>query len=503
MKKNQLKFNMITNIFAFVINLGISFFFTPYLIRTVGREAYSFFPLANNFINYTNIITIALNSMASRFTTIKIHRNDEEGANVYYNSVLLGNTVIAIFFSLIGIIFILNITSILTIPVQLIDQVNKLFCYVLVGLIINIIGSVFGIATYTRNRLDIAAVRNIQSKIIYVGVLIVMFYFFTPSISYIGMASVFSAVYIFITNILLTKKLLPEIKINRKYYKFSAVKELVSSGIWNSINQLSIVLLTGLDLLIANMFLGPAYTGEYAIAQTIPNLIQSFIGMLAGVFIPKFMITYAKNKDNELKTDINQAIKFMGFLIVIPIGFLIVFGGDFFKLWVPTENYAKIHLLSTLVIIPMIVTGSINILFNVYTITNKLKVPALVLLVTGLLNSITVLILINTTKLGLFAIPITSMIIGLCRNLIFTPIYAAKCLNYKKNVFYKAILRGGLCTFVMFSICYTYRKFIPVNSWLMLILAGIITSAFAMIVNYIIVFNREERKKIFKMIINR
>ena len=73
MKNKQLAINMIANIISFMVNIGINFLFTPYLINTVGKEAYSFFPLANNFISYTSIITVALNSMASRFITINIH----------------------------------------------------------------------------------------------------------------------------------------------------------------------------------------------------------------------------------------------------------------------------------------------------------------------------------------------------------------------------------------------------------------------------------------------
>ena len=94
MKDKQLIINMTANILSFAINLGINFIFTPYLIRTIGKEAYSFFPLANNFIGYVEIISVALNSMASRFITIKIHEKNINDANKYFNSVLTSNIVL-------------------------------------------------------------------------------------------------------------------------------------------------------------------------------------------------------------------------------------------------------------------------------------------------------------------------------------------------------------------------------------------------------------------------
>ena len=34
------------------ISIGVSFILTPFLIEHIGKEAYGFFPLANNFVTY-------------------------------------------------------------------------------------------------------------------------------------------------------------------------------------------------------------------------------------------------------------------------------------------------------------------------------------------------------------------------------------------------------------------------------------------------------------------
>ena len=45
-------------------------------------------------------------------------------------------------------------------------------------------------------------------------------------------------------------KLLPEIKVDYRKFSITAMKEMLSSGIWNSFNQASNILLTSLDLLV-------------------------------------------------------------------------------------------------------------------------------------------------------------------------------------------------------------------------------------------------------------
>lgn len=72
--KKSLFINMIATTLAFVINAVISFIITPYLVKILGDEAYGFIGLANNFVSYASIITVALNSMAARFITIEIHK---------------------------------------------------------------------------------------------------------------------------------------------------------------------------------------------------------------------------------------------------------------------------------------------------------------------------------------------------------------------------------------------------------------------------------------------
>ena len=58
MKKNigvsqnqMLVINMASNFLSLAVSFGISFFLSPYIVKTVGVEAYGFVGLANNFIS--------------------------------------------------------------------------------------------------------------------------------------------------------------------------------------------------------------------------------------------------------------------------------------------------------------------------------------------------------------------------------------------------------------------------------------------------------------------
>ena len=66
--------NIISSTLSMLISSLISLVLTPYITKNIGAEAYGFVSLANNFINVASLLTIALNSKASRFVVIELYR---------------------------------------------------------------------------------------------------------------------------------------------------------------------------------------------------------------------------------------------------------------------------------------------------------------------------------------------------------------------------------------------------------------------------------------------
>jgi len=496
----RLAINMIANIVAFVVQFGINFVLTPYIVRTLGSEAYGFVQLSNNVISWISILTVALNSMAGRFICIEINRQNTEKAKEYFNSVLIANTVLAIILMVPSILLVVFANRVMNVPVHLLSDVRIMFAFALIGMEVQLLLNVFATVYYTTNRVDIQAKRNIEGNVLRAVVLVALFASLPARMWYVTGTMMLVYLYLGLADIYYTKKLTPQLTIDAWYFKGSAVKELLSSGVWNSINQLSTVLLTSLDLYLANIFISAQASGEYSLVKTVPNFIQSLVGVLVGVFIPQFTILYARKKKEELLDNIDFSIKVMGYLMMIPVGFLLVFGEDFFHVWVPTQNAHLLQELSVLTLIPMIVTCSINTIFNVYTVTNKLKIPALVLLGSGFANVIVVIILLRYFSLGLWVIPLVAMINALVRHLTFTPIYAAYCLGVPWFTFYKAITRGCCCVATVIAVCSLYKMVFSAESWPMLILAGCVCTCVALVVNLFVVFRIEERRRLVKLI---
>lgn len=492
-KNQQLALNMFAAIASFGVNGAISFFIIPFVKENVGDGAYGFISLANNFVQYAQIITIALNSMASRFITMKIYENNYEDAKKYFNSVLFSNIALAVFFAVPSVFIVAFLEKLINIPPDIAGDVKLLFTFIFANFLVTIVSTVFGSATYICNKLYLSSIVTIVTNLIRGILLLLVYSFLPPYVFYMGLIAFLMTCITSIANVSLKRRLVPELRISKKYFDFKAIKELVMSGIWNTVLKLGQTLLDSLDLLITNLFISATAMDTLSIAKTVPVLISNIMSSITSVFAPNFNITYAKKQYDVLLKDIKQAIKIIGIIINIPIALLTVFGYPFFSLWVPYQDCKALQILSLLTISRLIISGSIDCMSSIFTITNKLKANALAVLVSGVVSIICTFALVYYTDLGIFAVAGVSSVCSLLRNLCFTIPYSAYCLNLKWCTFYKDVGKSVLSYLLMIVIGFAGTYFIEISNWVQLILWGALYGVVFLCIAYFIIMNKEER----------
>lgn len=386
----QMAINMFASMITYVVSMLVSFFLSPYIVENIGVEANGFIGLANNFISYASLITIALNALASRFITINIYRNNYENANKYFSSVFFSNVFLSAVMAVIAVVIIVYLNDFIDVPANLFSDVRLLFALLFADCIIGTITSVFSVATFARNKLYLNSMRTIESNIIRVLCIVALFSLFEPKLFFIGITSLIRCIYCLIINIHYTKKLLPQIKLKLSNFSFKMVKELIAGGIWSLINRLGQILLDGLDLLITNVFINATSMGILSVSKTIPSAINGIVSSVVSIFSPNYTILYAQGKMDELLKSVKQSMKIMGVITNIPIIILAVCGKEFYRLWQPTVDADMLYRLSLLGCACIIFSGGINCIYNIFTVVNKLRANSIVVIIAGLLSALIV-----------------------------------------------------------------------------------------------------------------
>lgn len=492
-RSKQTVINIIAQIVAFTVNIGISFFLSRYIINAVGAEAYGFVSLSFNIVNYISILSIALNSMSSRFVAISIFRNDYRSANQYYTSTFVANFIGVLIFIVPSILFISRIDSLFNVSAALTTDVRALLGFLFLNFFIGLLCTNLNISFYVTNRLYLSSLISTAGYIIRAMLLLFLFMNFNPHIAFIGLVSLVITCFTNVMNLYYKKKLIPSFTLKKESYRFSRVIELIKSGIWNSITQLGDVLSNGLDLLISNLFISALGMGVLAISKTIPSVITSVLVTLASIFVPTMTNLYAKEKHNELVLYIKQSMKIIGVLINIPIAILIAYGDTFFRLWVPTQDSQLLQILSIITVLPWAIIGPASIIHNIFAVVNKLKMNSLLVCFTGLLNVGIVFVLLKTTSLGLFAVAGVSSTLSIVRNLLYTVPFGAKYLGEKWTVFFPEVGKSTLSVIIISVIGLGLKREFNPDRWITLAIFAVITGILGLIFNYYIVINKIDR----------
>ena len=286
MGKKQNYKNIAMNIVAFIVQFFISFYISPLIVSKVGASAYGFIGLANDFVSYAAIIATVFNSVASRFIANSFYKEDYTTANYYFNSLIAANIVISAILGVAGVLLVPNLDKVLSIPNTLVFDVKLTFALIFVSYIISLLTLVFTTSTFVTNRTDIQGIRNIIQYLIRFALIIVFLNFVSIRIYWVALATLVATSVIAVLNIGLTKKLTPELKIDLHNAKKRYAFDLAKSGSWMALTSISTVLLRGLDLTVANLFVGDYEMGLLSIARTIPNNVTSIIATIAPIFTP-------------------------------------------------------------------------------------------------------------------------------------------------------------------------------------------------------------------------
>ena len=501
--KKRFVTNMAAQLLSFIVNLGINFFLSRYIVNVIGKEVYGFVGLANNFTSYAQIFTVAFNAMLSRYVTVKLVRGEPEEANRYLSSVTICNVVISAVLLIPSALLCCFMQYLIEVPAQHMFDIKILWFLLFLGFLIQLGTNTFQTCFFASNRLDLSARRSLENYILRAVILVIAFSFFQPHIWYVGLASIICAVCLAIFNWYYMKKLTPSLRIRKSLFSARYVKELVKVGIWNSINQLSQLLLNGFDLLITNIFIGSSEMGMLSIAKSIPTQLLSFIGTVSNVFSPRMTIIYASGDKKAFLQETSFAMRVCGALCSVPLIGFVIFGRPFYTLWMSSLSEAEVmqvQILSILTLLPTIFSVYIYPLYNVNTITCKLKIPVLVSCGIGVLNLIIVYILLNTTDLGIYAVAGVSSVLLLFRVLIFVPIYAAHNVEEYMLTFYPPLLRGIVSSVLMIVVFRFVLSIYTISNWISLICMAAFCGIIGYAVNYYIVFSREERKKLLVLL---
>jgi O-antigen/teichoic acid export membrane protein len=504
-KSKQLFVNLIASVVVFIIQFAISFFLSPYVVAKLGEEAYGFITLANNFTQYAMLIAVSINSMSSRFISLEYNRGNKERANQYYASVFWMNVFLSALVFIVSAILIFRIEHIINVSPELVTDVKLVFAFSFLGLIISFLTTCFNSSTFVTNRMDLHAYTQIATNVAKVLVILSTFILLAPKIYFVALATVICNLVAFIIYLFLKEKLLPDLSIARKHFSFTRIGELVKSGVWLLISDISSMFLNGMDLLLANLFISEQAMGRLSISKIIPTAVGSLLGFLSNIFAATFTRVLATGDKQRLVNEAKFTFKILGVFLAVPFAGIIVFGPEFFTLWLPGNVYdaaaiMQVYVLMLLTLINVIINAFMYSIHALLIALDKVKFYSIMVFGCSILSIISTISLVAFTDLGVYAVAGTSTAILGIINLFVIPLYVEKQLDIKPFTFLGTIFKSHGALILTCLLFFVIKLILPVNSWIVFFCVCALCAVIGYLADFLLLLNRDEKRIVLQKI---
>lgn len=497
--RDQKKIGVLISYFNIILNICISMFFTPFLIKTLGQSEYGLYRIIQSFIGQMSIMTFGMSTLVAR-NIIYYNAKNKQLEKENFLAMALGISImLSIFVLIIGYLLYLNTASIFNNSFTDSEMIiaKKLIVIFIFNISVTVLNDCFAGILVAHERFVIA--RSIVSVklILRIITLIVLLNFGYKATAIITTDLILNCI-VTIFNIAYSLFILKE-KFVYHFFDTESFKTSVTFSaailflaIVNQINQ-------NIDNFILGVKTDTKTVAIYSIALTIYTTYNSIAVAISSVYAPKVIRMIADNISNK---DLTLAMTIPGRYQLIISGFILslftLFGKEFIYIWVGS-GYEVVYKITLILIIPMTISLIENISEAVLNAKLKNMARSLILSSTAVINVIISVILIDRIGyIGAAYGTAISVILGI----VFLNIYYHTKIGIDVFLFFRTVFHKILPSILISTLIGFGLKFIKIstNIYVDFIFNICIYTIIYIVVIYFLGMNHGEKNQIVSII---
>lgn len=471
------------------LNIAISFFYTPWMIKQIGVSEYGLYSLVLSFISYF-IMDFGLSKAISRF--IAKYRAEN---NIQMVSNMLGLTtrvyliIDACIFLTLFILYFFIKDIFVSLTYEEIEKLKILYtiagCFSVMSFMFRPMdGSMLAFEFFIETK-SIDIINRVGSVIL---ICIALYLGFGVYVLVLvnGVTALFSSILKFI---IFKKK--SKVTINWGYKNKEHLKEIFSFSMWAFGRGLAQRMRFSLVPSVLGIFCNTTEISLFAIGMTMEGMIFNISNAINGLFLPKISrISHANNR-KQMNSLMIRVGRIELFIITFIFSAFLIFGKQFINLWLG-NNFDDVYFIVLLLIFPNIIIFTQEAAENLVFVENKIRYTTTIIIICsalGLIGSIFV-----AESMGAIGCAMCSGI-ALFADTIIVNFYYHHKMNLNIPYFFKQCHLKNLPVYSSVAILtFLIKDLIQWNNWLSLILSVFIYFVIFTLVAYIFSFNKEEKQ---------
>lgn len=488
----QIRWGAILSYASIAFNIVTGLIYTPWMVATIGQSQYGLYTLANSLITLF-LVDFGLSSATSRYLSKYNAEGDQEGAERFLGAVYKLYMLIdgIIFIILLALFFFLDSIYVNLTPTEM-EQLKVVYIICALFSVINFPCVTFsGILNAYEQfvPLKVADVLYRLLNIVLTVIALLMGYRLYALVTIHAAVGLLVLLYKF----LVIRKTVP-LRINFKNSDKGLYKDIFNFSIWVTVGTLAGRLVFNITPSILGIVASSGAIAVFGVVTVIEGYAYTITTAINDMFMPRISrIMVKETSQDQLNPLFLSMGKFQYALNGLIIAGFTVIGQRFVTLWMG-QDYSQAYLGILLVLLPGMFYNPLQIGHTTMTVTNKVKVTALIHLAAGIIN--VVLSFILSSFLGVTGACLSIGIAYFVRD-IMVHIFYHRMLPLDIPGFAKTCyLRMSVPILLTIAFGMAVNKMIADAGWTVLLLKAIILCALYCVLMYALGLEETDRKQI-------
>lgn len=471
--------------------LAINLYATRVLLKNIGVEDFGIYNVIGSIVVFASFLKNALTNATARYLTYELGTGDKKQLNKVFSMALNCHYVLAIcLFIVIEIVGVYFLNTKLIIPDHRIVAANWVFQFSLISFCLSIIYIPYHSNVIAHERMDFYAVVSIVETLLkLISAIMIAYFFYDKLILYAGLIFVMHVI-IFIIYCAYNNRKISYVKYERVWDK-DLLKKFSSYSGWSMlVNGADVATQQSISIFF-NMFLGLVANAALGLANQINSGMLAFTTNMSQAYNPQIIKSYASGDYNYFYKLIFAASK-ISFILQLVISLPVIFNIQLIlNIWLGECPEMTADLVKIIVVFYMIDAFQYPLIQAIYA-QGDIKKHQIII---GIIKLIVIPIMYVIIRLTLS--PFWTLFIWILGGLacvVFRTFYVKSLLklnlkDYATSVLIKIIIIS------LIAYCSTYMvSFLSANSIIRLVLTTCVSTLTIMIVGYVYVLSKNEKR---------
>ncbi len=370
MARSQIKTGAVLSYIALFLNIAISFFYTPWMIRQIGVSDYGLYSLVMSFISYF-ILDLGLTQTVQRFIAKYRAEGDLESVqNLIGLTTKIFLVIDTIIFLVLAICYFFLEQIFTGLTSEEIEKLKVLYCIsgtfsVLSFMFKPLGGTIMAFELFTATQWI-----GMLNKVGAVVLVCIALFFGADVYALVLINGAMALLASILKYVVFRKK--TGLHINWKYYDRGKVKDVFSFSMWAFGNGLAQRMRLTLIPTVLGILSNSVEISIFALGMTLEAMVFTISAAINGLFLPRVSQLTVKGDKQGVEALMLRVGRLQLYLITLIFTGFVIFGRQFLKLWVEPQ-FANTYYILLCLIFTNLVTLTQRIADDYIYVENRIK----------------------------------------------------------------------------------------------------------------------------------